>query len=181
VDREARHRRKRLVVQGLRRDEERHDELVEREPRLADEAAQPARAAEAAEPDFGKRAHAERVRAPRRASAHEAAPMPASQAASTPTACHGLVAYSAAPKNRTACANGRNRLTQYAAGTAPRGTMPRKTTGKTMSTARSDAVRASRASAPSSSARNVTVTGTRYDCTCAESSPGGPCAGAASA
>ena len=65
VDREARHRRQRVVAERLGRDEERQHEVVERERRLADEVAQRARATQAAEPRGRERAHARRVRAGR--------------------------------------------------------------------------------------------------------------------
>ncbi len=58
VEVEARHPRQRLVRERLGRDEERHDELVEVEPRLAHEPAQRSRAAEAPQPGDGERAHA---------------------------------------------------------------------------------------------------------------------------
>ena len=62
LDVEARHARQLLVRERLGRDEERHDELVEREPRLAHEPAQRSRAAEAPQPGDRERAHAGMVR-----------------------------------------------------------------------------------------------------------------------
>ena len=64
----ARHPRQLLVRERLGRDEERHHELVEREPRLAHEPAQRRRAAKAAEPGDREGAHA-RDGTPRRAQA----------------------------------------------------------------------------------------------------------------
>ncbi len=62
VDAESRHARQRLVAQRIGGDEERHDERLEVEARLAHEPTQGAGAPEAAEPDVGVRAHGERVR-----------------------------------------------------------------------------------------------------------------------
>ena len=57
VDREAAERRRALVAERLGRDEERHDEVVERERRLADEVAQRAGAAQPAQTGDGIGAH----------------------------------------------------------------------------------------------------------------------------
>ncbi len=62
VDGEAAQRRQQLVPLRLRRNEERHHELVEVEPRLADEVAQRTGAAEPPEPSHRKGAHARTVR-----------------------------------------------------------------------------------------------------------------------
>ena len=59
---EARHARQLLVRERLGSDEERHDELVEREPGLAHEPAQGSRTAEAPQPGDRERAHARMVR-----------------------------------------------------------------------------------------------------------------------
>ena len=74
VDGVARHPRQVLVAQRLGRDEQRHDERLEIEPRLAHEPAQRRGAAEPAKPDVGVRAHAERLRLRRRAVAWPTAP-----------------------------------------------------------------------------------------------------------
>ena len=57
ADRVARHAGQLLVRQRLRRDEERHHELVEAQVRLADEAAEAAAAAEPPQPDVGEAGH----------------------------------------------------------------------------------------------------------------------------
>src|SRR5206468_10318691 len=61
-DVEAGHPGQRLVRERLGRDEERQDELVEREPGLAHEPAQGSRTAEAPQPGDRERAHARMVR-----------------------------------------------------------------------------------------------------------------------
>ena len=64
VEVEARHPRQRLVRERLGRDEERHDELVEVEPRLAHEPAQRGGATKPPQPGDGERAHARGYAAP---------------------------------------------------------------------------------------------------------------------
>ena len=59
LDGEARHAGQRLVAKRFGRDEERHHERLEIEPRLAHESAQGAGAPEAPEPDVGEGAHLE--------------------------------------------------------------------------------------------------------------------------
>ena len=98
VDVEPRHPRQRVVPQRLRRDEQRHHERLEIEPRLAHEPAQRSRAAEPPEPDIGEAGHARKStsqaasrRRLSRASSPNARPIPSSQSVSIPIACHGSV------------------------------------------------------------------------------------------
>src|SRR5262249_21524714 len=138
-----------LVGARVRADEQREHELLRVDPRLPHEGAQRGRAAQAAEPRLGERAHANSLRTPRRASAPKTAVRSASHSSSRPTARHGVASYSAEPNSFTACANGKSALTQPATGTISGGTSPMKTMGRTTRMAISEAVRASRASVPS--------------------------------
>src|SRR5439155_1535038 len=163
-----------------RPDEERVDEVVEVEPGLADERAQPIAAAQPPKPGCGK-AHANNLRAPRRASVPKIPPSTRSQTAWRTTWPQGLRSKSAERKNWNACVNGSALDAQPAGGTISDGISPRKTIGRTTSSATSEAERASRASAPRSaprapsdpaasiSVRNVIVSASAYACTFAES------------
>src|SRR5206468_1038811 len=89
VDRVARERGQALVRERLRRDEERHHEVVDRQGRLTDELAQRSRLAEATEAARGKRVHGRNGRTAARASSEKSAVRTASDADSRATAPHG--------------------------------------------------------------------------------------------
>src|SRR5262249_58118816 len=102
----------RLVHERRGGDEQRHYEVVDREPRLPGERAE--RRAPAKTPQAGRRirAHAQKTtphaasrRAPRVASSPKIAPSPASQTVSCKIVRHGGLSNSAAAKKRTACTN----------------------------------------------------------------------------
>src|SRR5262249_4895714 len=148
LDRVAAERRQVLVRLGLRPDEVRQDEVVEVEPRLPHERAQPVASPEAAQPRRGKGTHANNLRAPRRAGPPKITPSTSSHRPCSATVRHGLRSYSAERKKSTAWENGSRSLIQPAGGTISAGIRPRKTIGITTRTAISDADRASRAMAP---------------------------------
>src|SRR5581483_7135925 len=137
------------VRQRLRRDEQRQHEVVDGQRRLAHEVAERRRPPQAPQPGRRER-HPRNGRTAARAASANARQSPASQAASRATAPHGWKSKSVAEKSRTPCANGSASLTQPAAVNTSAGISPRNTIGSTTSTATSDAVRASRATAPTS-------------------------------
>src|SRR5439155_346043 len=96
------------------------------EARLADERPQPVAAAQPAQ--TGRReAHANNLRAPRRASAPKIPPSTRSQTAWRTTSPHGLRSNSAERKSWNACVNGSALEAQPAGGTISEGIRPRKT------------------------------------------------------
>ena len=90
VDREAAERGQLGVRLGRRPDEERQDEVVEVEPRLAHERPQAVAAAEPAQTRDRERAHTNNLRAPTRASPPKTAPSATSQRPSRSTSPQGL-------------------------------------------------------------------------------------------
>src|SRR5439155_17661491 len=104
------------VLEGLRTDEERVDEVLELEARLAHEGAQPVAAAQPPKPGC-REAHANNLRAPRRASVPKTSPSASSQSAWRSSSPQGLRSHRAALKKSTACVNGSNVLTHPAGGT----------------------------------------------------------------
>src|SRR5262249_53798216 len=145
-----------LVGACVGADEERHHEVAAVDGRLADEVAERAGAAQTAEAGLREGAHqgdcvsgtavyTRRRRAASRASAHNAAVIATSQAASAPSVRHGLTSYSAAEKKRSACTTGKSEPMAPATRTASDGTTATK--ARASATAASRAVRASRASA----------------------------------
>ena len=90
VDGEPAERGQLGVRLGRRADEEREDEVVEIEARLAHERAQAVAAAQPAQPRDGKRAHINNLRASIRASPPKTTPSATSQSPSRSTLAQGL-------------------------------------------------------------------------------------------